>query len=141
MQRKIVRIALVAELCPPAGSGRGAVPVLVQFRYDTRDPFTVSLRFLARPGRWVTWSFARELISDALVCGQAGAGDVRFDAHPCSSGHLSLTLSSPSGRAEFKLARRPLAAALDATERLVPWGNEAEQIDWDTELARLREVA
>lgn len=139
ISRKILRCALVAELCPPPPAR--SIPVLVQCRYDTRDPYTLSLRFLTKPGRWVTWSFARELVSDALVWGEAGEGDVRFRPHPHSPRKVWLSVESPTGRAEFAFARAPLAAVLDASEHLVPWGSEDDHVDWDRELARLREVA
>lgn len=138
MHRRILRYLLVAELCPPAPPR--PIPVFVQCRYDTRDPYSLSLCFRTKPGQWVTWSFARELVSDALVWGEAGEGDVRFRPHPDSPRKVWLTVESPTGHAEFAFARAPLAAALDASEQLVPWGSEDDHIDWDRELAHLREV-
>lgn len=141
MKRRIVRIALVAGLVVPPDERKGPMPLLVLFHYDTGHPFSITLRFLARPGHWVDWVFARDLLSDALVWGSAGDGDVRFRVHPDADHKVQLLLSSPSGRAEFTFPHRHLSAALELTERLVPWGTELDQVDWDGELAALRRAA
>ena len=44
-----------------------AVPVQVELRYDTRDPYAVVAAFRTGRAGWVEWVYARDLLADVLI--------------------------------------------------------------------------
>jgi hypothetical protein len=112
------------------------VGIPATLRYDTTDPFAVTLTMQAG-GRRVAWTFARGLL-DGGVERPTGAGDVRVepvwhDGRPV----LAVALSSPSGRARLELPRGRVRAFLSHAYAKVPAGAEAALVDWDAELRGL----
>lgn len=109
--------------------------VRVRFSYDADDPFAVKLAFADT--LLVVWTISRELLAAGLR-GPAGDGDVKITP---GDPKVRLVLSSPNGRCALFFHRTDLIEALAATAALVPYGSEADRIDWDREIARLGEVA
>jgi hypothetical protein len=113
-----------------------AVPVQVELRYDTRDPYAVVAAF--RTGRvgWVEWVFARDLLADGLIT-HSGEGDVTIRPAADDPEVVMVELSSPSGHAVFEASAQELADFLDRTYDVVVPGNENLWVNVDDALTRL----
>ena len=116
------------------------VPLEVELRYDTLDPFAVVAAF--RPGRddCVEWAFARDLLADGLI-GDAGEGDIRVRPSDSDVEMVVVELRSPSGQAVFEAPAEDLAEFLDETYEIVMPGNEHLWVDIDAELMRLTSMS
>ena len=119
--------------------GATPLPVRAGLRYDVVDPYAVQVAFhTGSAGDVVEWTFARSLLGDGLTR-VSGEGDVRV--WPSSAAQVdpvvSLSLSSPSGRALFEVPARALGEFLTRTYEAVPLGTETDHVDLDGELALL----
>ncbi|WP_030184605.1 SsgA family sporulation/cell division regulator [Streptomyces sp. NRRL S-813] len=111
--------------------------VPARLEYDTDDPFAVRLVFHPGAAYSVTWVMARQLLARGLFR-PSGEGDVQI--RPTGAGpdaELNLVLSSPYGIALLHVPLTAVATWLMRTYELVPEGHEADDVDIDTELARL----
>ena len=97
-----IRSTAVFDLVGPPNP---PVPVQVEMRYDTRDPYAVQAAFRTGRAGWVEWVFSRDLLTEGLITA-AGAGDVRIRPAEHDSEAMEIELSSPSGHATFR-AREP----------------------------------
>ncbi|HEY8373718.1 MAG TPA: SsgA family sporulation/cell division regulator [Pseudonocardiaceae bacterium] len=113
-----------------------AVPVQVELRYDTQDPYAVVAAFRTGRAGWVEWVFARDLLADGLIA-EAGMGDVRIRPAADNPEVVLIELSSPSGHAVFEASAQELAEFLDRTYDVVVPGNENLWVDLDRALAQL----
>lgn len=109
--------------------------VPTRLRYDTADPFAVTLAFDSDAAGPIEWIFARELlvIGVATAC---GGGDVRIWPAEADD-QVFIELSSPSGRALLAAGVGPIRAFLKQTVGLVPFGTELAQLDLDQALQLL----
>jgi len=137
-----LNLPMWAELEDCSGEVIELVPVKVKFRYRTDDPFAVVLDFAVGAEQWVRWHIARDLLAEGLAippgsADNAGMGDVLVA--PCLDvpWRVWISLSSPTGVADFAFKRASLVDALAKTEALVPIGSESDRIDWDREFAAL----
>jgi len=121
----ILRSAAVFDLLAPRTP---AVPVQVELRYDTRDPFAVVAAFRTGSVRWVEWTFSRDLLADGLLT-ETGEGDVRIRPATGNPEVVVVELSSPSGHALFEAGAQRLADFLDTTYDIVLPGHETVWID------------
>ncbi|WP_020495029.1 MULTISPECIES: SsgA family sporulation/cell division regulator [Sciscionella] len=128
-----LRSTSVFELLAPRTP---AVPVQVELRYDTRDPYAVIAAFRTGRSGWVEWVFARDLLADGLIA-DAGEGDVRMRPATDDPGVIVLELTSPSGHAMFEASAEELADFLDSTYDVVLPGNEHLWVDVDDAIASL----
>lgn len=128
-----LRSTAVFDLLAPQSP---AVPVQVELRYDTRDPYAVVAAFRTGRAGWVEWVFARDLLADGLIA-QAGEGDVRIHPVVDDPEVVAVELSSPSGHAVFEASAQELADFLDRTYDVVVPGNENLWVDVDEALTRL----
>ncbi|OZM72092.1 sporulation protein SsgA [Amycolatopsis antarctica] len=112
-----------------------AVPVKVELRYDTLDPYAVVAAFRAGQD-WVEWVFARDLLADGLLA-DAGDGDVHIRPSAEDPEAVLMELSSPSGQAVFETSAQELADFLDRTYEVVLPGNEHHWVTVDEALTRL----
>jgi hypothetical protein len=120
---------LLAPRCP-------AVPVRVELRYDTRDPYAVVAAFRTGKAGWVEWVFARDLLADGLIA-TAGEGDVRIRPSADDPEVVVVELSSPSGHAVFEASAQEFADFLDRTYDVVLPGNEHLWVDVDEALTQM----
>ena len=100
-----------------------AVPVQVELRYDTRDPYAIAAAFRTGRAGWVEWVFSRDLLADGLLA-RAGDGDVRIRPASGDPEIIVVELNSPSGHAVFEASAQRLAEFLDASYDIVLPGNE-----------------
>ncbi|MDQ3885852.1 MAG: SsgA family sporulation/cell division regulator [Actinomycetota bacterium] len=128
-----LRSAAVFDLLAPHAA---AVPVQVELRYDTRDPFAVVAAFRTGRAGWVEWAFSRDLLADGLLAG-TGEGDVRIRPAPDDPEVIMVELSSPSGHALFEAEAQRLVEFLDSTYDVVLPGHEAVWTDVDDALGQL----
>ena len=127
-----IRSTAVFDLLAPETA---AVPVKVELRYETLDPYAVVAAF--RTGRHlVDWVFARDLLADGLL-GEAGDGDVRIRPSADDPECVLFELNSPSGHAVFEASAQELADFLDRTYDVVLPGNEHMWVTIDEALTRL----
>lgn len=128
-----LRATAVFELLAPRTP---AVPVQVELRYDTRDPYAVIAAFRTGRAGWVEWVFARDLLADGLIT-EVGDGDVRL--RPCAENPeiVVVELNSPSGHATFEASAEELADFLDSTYDVVLPGDENLWVNVDDALAQL----
>jgi hypothetical protein len=124
---------LCADFVPDDGARTAVAGTL---RYDPADPFAVEL--ILRPGKErITWIFARSLLAEGTQ-NQAGTGDVRIrPARSLGRAVVTVSLSSPSGRADLELPRAVVARFLAEIEQQVPTGHEGDGVDWNAELRTL----
>lgn len=115
-----LRSSAVFDLLAPRSP---AVPVQVELRYDTRDPFAVVAAFRSGRAGWVEWVFSRDLLADGLL-GEAGEGDVRVRPADDDPEIVVVELDSPSGHAVFEASAQRLAEFLDSTYDVVVPGHE-----------------
>jgi hypothetical protein len=127
------RSAAVFDLLAPQAP---AVPVQVELRYDTRDPFAVVAAFRTGRAGWVEWVFARDLLADGLLA-EAGEGDVRIRPAVDDPEVVVVELSSPSGHAVFETSAHRLADFLDRTYDVVVPGAESMWTNVDDAVEQL----
>lgn len=120
---------LLAPRCP-------AVPVRVELRYDTRDPYAVVAAFRTGKAGWVEWVFARDLLADGLIAA-AGDGDVRIRPSAEDPEVVVVELNSPSGHAVFEASAQEFADFLDRTYDVVLPGNEHLWVNVDDALSQM----
>lgn len=113
-----------------------AVPVQVELRYDTQDPYAVVAAFRTGRTGWVEWVFARDLLADGLIA-PAGDGDVSIKPVADEPEIVLIELSSPSGHAMFEASAQELAEFLDRTYDIVMPGNENLWVSVDEALTHL----
>ncbi|WP_410619176.1 SsgA family sporulation/cell division regulator [Amycolatopsis sp. cmx-8-4] len=106
-------------------------PVLSRLSYHAEEPFAVTVAFRTERGRWIEWTFARELLVEGLD-EPAGLGDVRVRPDLSEDeDFLTLEIESPDGYASFELEIEDVRTFLDASYELVPLGEEAAYFDVD----------
>lgn len=113
-----------------------AVPVQVELRYDTRDPFAVVAAFRTGRAGWVEWVFSRDLLADGLLT-EAGEGDVRIRPTVGEPEIVVVELNSPSGHAVFEASAQRLAEFLDASYDVVLPGHESLWMNVDDALGQM----
>ncbi|MGH3871255.1 MAG: SsgA family sporulation/cell division regulator [Pseudonocardiaceae bacterium] len=113
-----------------------AVPVQVELRYDTRDPYAIVAAFRTGRAGWVEWVFSRDLLADGLLA-RAGDGDVRIRPSSGDPEIVVMELSSPSGHAVFEASAQRLAEFLDASYDIVLPGNETRWMNVDDALDQM----
>ncbi len=116
--------------------GARSIPVEARLQYDSADPYAVHVGFHTGGDEVVAWSFARQLLTEG-VHGEAGSGDVRVWPTRDDGAGVCLSLSSPSGSAQFEAPRDGLVDFLTQTYAVVPTGHESDHVDLDAELALL----
>ncbi|WP_435582087.1 SsgA family sporulation/cell division regulator [Amycolatopsis thermoflava] len=137
-----LNLPMWAELEDRSGEVIELVPVKVKFRYRTDDPFAVVLDFAVGAEQWVRWHIARDLLAEGLALPprtptSVGEGDVAVAGDLDVPWRVWISLSSPTGVADFAFKRASLVDALAKTEALVPIGTESDRIDWNREFAAL----
>jgi hypothetical protein len=118
--------------------GARPIPVEARLQYDSADPYAVHVGFRTGGDEVVAWSFARQLLTEG-VHSESGHGDVRVwpSAGENDASGVCLSLSSPSGSAQFEAPRTGLIDFLAQTYAVVPTGRESDHVDLDAELALL----
>lgn len=108
------------------------------FTYDPTRPFDVALTIGEAHYR-VTWLVSRDILGAGLL-GPAGLADVQ--AYPLGP-DLAVALDGVShdddlpASATFVMPATVVAAFLERTATLVPYGREGDHLDLDRELAEL----
>jgi len=111
--------------------------VQADLSYSPADPYAVRVAFHTGSNEVVEWTFARSLLTDG-VTHPVGDGDVQvWPVNTDGAPRVSLSLSSPSGRALFEAPLPQLVQFLTQTYSLVPTGCESDFVDVDAELATL----
>lgn len=128
-----IRSTAVFDLVGPPNP---PVPVQVEMRYDTRDPYAVQAAFRTGRAGWVEWVFSRDLLTEGLL-GAAGAGDVRIRPAAGDGESIEIELSSPSGHATFRAASREVSEFLARTHEVVAPGGEDDYLDLEHALGLL----
>ncbi|MDT7726477.1 MAG: hypothetical protein QOI21_3053 [Actinomycetota bacterium] len=106
-------------------------PVLSRMSFHADEPFAVTVAFRTERGRWIEWTFARDLLVTGLS-EPAGIGDVRVRPDLSDDESLlTLEIESPDGYAAFELEREDVQSFVDASLELVPLGAESEHFDVD----------
>ena len=126
-----LRSSAVFDLLAPRSP---AVPVQVELRYDTRDPFAVVAAFRTGRAGWVEWVFSRDLLTEGLI-DTAGDGDVRI--RPSEGETVEIELSSPSGHATFRALAREVSEFLQRTHEVIEPGSEDDWLDLEHALGLL----
>ncbi|MFC0109691.1 SsgA family sporulation/cell division regulator [Kibdelosporangium aridum] len=112
------------------------VPVDVELRYDTRDPFAVYALFEPEGARAVQWILSRDLLADGLIV-RSGDGDVRVWPDPENEEMVIIEFVTPKGQARFEAHAQDLADFLDTTYEVVLPGAEENWFDFDAEIERM----
>ena len=136
---RMVTVTAELELALVAPDGEG-LPVAAVLRYEVIDPYAVHVGFRTGAEEVVEWTFARQLLTDG-VAERTGEGDVQVwpitATAPGAAAAVCLSLSSPSGAAQFEAPLDDLVEFLSRTYCLVPVGSESVFVDVDAELALL----
>jgi hypothetical protein len=113
-----------------------SVPVDVELRYDTRDPFAVYALFEPEGARAVQWILSRDLLADGLIV-RTGEGDVRMWPAPDEAELVLIEFVTPKGQARFEALAQDIADFLDSTYEVVLPGDEENWFDFDDEIQRM----
>ncbi|MFD5243495.1 SsgA family sporulation/cell division regulator [Amycolatopsis sp. NPDC058340] len=117
-----------------------STPVLSRLSFHAGEPFAVTVSFRTERGRWVEWTFARELLVTGLT-DPAGLGDVRVRPDLSEDeAMLTLEIESPDGYASFELEREDVETFLESTYELVPLGSESEHFDVEALIEEISNV-
>ncbi|GAB3584396.1 SsgA family sporulation/cell division regulator [Amycolatopsis endophytica] len=117
-----------------------SAPVLSRLSYVASEPFAVNIAFRTERGRWVEWTFARELLVTGLR-EPCGIGDVRVRPDlSTDEGILILEIESPDGYALVEIEREDVERFLDAATELVPLGTESDSFDVDAFIDEITNV-
>ncbi|NIH86038.1 SsgA family sporulation/cell division regulator [Amycolatopsis granulosa] len=117
-----------------------SAPVLSRLSYVASEPFAVNIAFRTEHGRWVEWTFARELLVTGLR-ERSGIGDVRVRPDlSTDEGILILEIESPDGYALVEMEREDVERFLDAATELVPVGAESDHFDVDAFIDEITNV-
>jgi hypothetical protein len=126
--------SITLELIDASGN---ATTVEADLHYEVADPFAVTACFDTGDAK-VRWVFARDLLNFGRY-EPTGDGDVHV--WPCLSARgeavAIIELSSPDGEALLQARTLDVDDFLRRTEDLVPWGSEAELIDFDATIEKL----
>ncbi|GAA3537059.1 SsgA family sporulation/cell division regulator [Amycolatopsis ultiminotia] len=115
-------------------------PVLSRLSYDAAEPFAATVAFRTERGRWIEWTFARELLATGLD-EPCGIGDVRIRPDLSDDEEmLTLEIESPDGYASFELEREDIRTFLESSYDLVPLGAESEHFDVDRLIEEISNV-
>lgn len=115
-------------------------PVLSRLSFHADEPFAVTVAFRTERGRWVEWTFARELLVVGLT-EPSGIGDVRVRPDLSEDeAMLTIEIESPDGYASFEMEREDIEHFIGATLELVPLGTESEHFDVDTLIDEITNV-
>ena len=129
-----IRSTAVFDLVGPPNP---PVPVQVEMRYDTRDPYAVQAAFRTGRAGWVEWVFSRDLLTEGLITA-AGAGDVRIRP---SEGDSRGRSRSSSARPRATPPSAPRAARCRSsstrTHEIVAPGAEDDWLDLEHALGLL----
>ncbi|PKW16656.1 SsgA family sporulation/cell division regulator [Saccharopolyspora spinosa] len=128
-----VLATMIFNLVAPAGV---IAPVGVELRYDSRNPYEISMKLNVGADGQVDWVIARDLLADGLIA-EAGEGDVRIRPRLDSSGVVVIELSSPSGQASFEVDADQLVDFVNDTYDVVAPGDEHRWMNVDEVLSRL----
>ena len=117
-----------------------ACPLLSELRYDSRDPYAVTLVVSNRECR-ASWTFARELLLQG-ICEPAGDGDVHVWPGLTDEGEVVLLIEMDASDGEIVLAadQSDVEAFVMATSELVQPGCESEHLDVDALIAAIFEA-
>ncbi|GAB3705666.1 SsgA family sporulation/cell division regulator [Amycolatopsis oliviviridis] len=117
-----------------------STPVLSRLSFHAGEPFAVTVSFRTERGRWVEWTFARELLATGLT-DPSGLGDVRVRPDLSEDeAMLTLEIESPDGYASFELEREDVETFLESTYELVPLGSESEHFDVEALIEEISNV-
>ncbi|MEU5597785.1 SsgA family sporulation/cell division regulator [Streptomyces sp. NPDC020298] len=126
-------VALVEE--------EAALPVMTDLRYDSAEPYSVSMAFNAGTDVAIEWEFGREL----LVAGRrrlAGLGDVQVWPEEIR-GHGLVYMSFRSGWEKFVVATSAVVIDefLHRTFEAVPLGEESRHVGVEIRVSHLPDDA
>lgn len=117
-----------------------STPVLSRLSFHVTEPYAVTVAFRTERGRWVEWTFARELLAAGLT-DPAGLGDVRVRPDLSEDeAMLTLEIESPDGYASFELEREDVESFLGSTFELVQLGSESEYFDVEALIEEISNV-
>ncbi|AUI64918.1 SsgA family sporulation/cell division regulator [Amycolatopsis umgeniensis] len=117
-----------------------STPVLSRLSFHVAEPYAVTVAFRTERGRWVEWTFARELLAAGLT-DPAGLGDVRVRPDLSEDeAMLTLEIESPDGYASFELEREDVESFLGSTFELVQLGSESEYFDVEALIEEISNV-
>lgn len=117
-----------------------STPVLSRLSFHVDEPYAVTVSFRTERGRWVEWTFARELLATGLT-DPAGIGDVRVRPDLSEDeAMLTLEIESPDGYASFELEREDVESFLGSTFELVQLGCESEYFDIEALIEEISNV-
>lgn len=128
-----IRSTAVFDLVGPPNP---PVPVQVEMRYDTRDPYAVQAAFRTGRSGWVEWVFSRDLLTEGLITA-AGDGDVRIRPADTEGVAVEIELNSPSGHATFRAGVREISDFLTRTHEVIAPGSEDDWLDLEHALGLL----
>ncbi|WP_101377393.1 SsgA family sporulation/cell division regulator [Saccharopolyspora spinosa] len=128
-----VLATMIFNLVAPAGV---IAPVGVELRYDSRNPYEISMKLNVGTDGQVDWVIARDLLADGLIA-EAGEGDVRIGPRRGFPGLVVIEMSSPSGQASFEVNADQLADFLNDTYDVVEPGDEHRWMNVDEVLSQL----
>jgi hypothetical protein len=115
-------------------------PVFSRISFHVDEPFAVKVAFRTERGRWIEWTFARDLLVTGLT-EPSGLGDVRVRPDLSEDeAMLTLEIESPDGYASFQLERDDVQSFIDSTFELVPLGAESEHFDVDALIDEISNV-
>lgn len=108
-------------------------PLRAELRFDSREPYAVTISFEATGDEPVEWLLARELLAEGLR-GPAGEGDIRLRPATEDPAAVLVDLRGRHGWMELVAPRGELVGFLACAHVLVPPGREGCWLGLDENL-------
>ncbi len=116
------------------------IPLIVAFRYDSRDPWAVCLVLNAGASNAVEWYFARDLLANGLSR-KAGLGDVQVQPESVAGAHVvRVTIRGRGGHFHVRIPARDVLSFVKRTEAMVGFGTEHQHLPIDDIVRRLTDT-
>jgi hypothetical protein len=117
-------------------AANGDAELAAELRYDTADPFAVTLTIGVDCPKPVVWIFARDLLAEGIGV-PVGEGDITVEpATDVAGEQVRITLATDC-LATLLAPRDAVTEFLGESYARVPTGTESDQIDLDAEIATL----
>jgi sporulation and cell division protein SsgA len=129
-----ITVNLSARVLRP---GNGSFAARIHLRYDSANPYAVSMTVFLRDEAPIPWCFGRELLDDGCRL-RSGLGNVVVAPCPeTPSALLHITLRNEAREAVLELRRAPVAEFLHDTYRKVPRGGEGQVLHIEDDISAL----
>jgi hypothetical protein len=127
---------LTVPLTLAVSAATGTADLAAELRYDSADPFAVTLAIGLECEEPVIWVFARSLLATG-VGGRAGVGDISIEPAKDLPGRMLRIVLATDCMATMIAPSDPVVEFLVESFARVPSGTESCHVDFEAEISSL----